>query len=258
MTETILSHPLMSDMLEDIAAVFRKFGLDFYLVGAVARDVHLNRIEEWRTLRRTKDIDIAVMLNSEEQFYEVKCALISSGNFTEHRSEPIKLFYKDELEIDVLPFGEIENLYYEVQLHKPRVYTIDVPGFAALYNATEPIKIGATNINICSIEGIIILKLFANDDNSSRTKDITDIEHLLSVYFDLNQLDIWDNYLAVMDIYETTDREYLQLVSAHVTGRKIKQLMASAPLLTERLERILSDRPHILWQAMFNGITDQA
>lgn len=65
MTETILSHPLIPDMLEDIAGVFSKFGLDFYLVGAVARDVHLNRIEERRTLRRTKDIDIAVMLNSE-------------------------------------------------------------------------------------------------------------------------------------------------------------------------------------------------
>lgn len=257
MTDTILTHPLMEEMFKDLATVFRIYGVDFYLVGAIARDVHLNRADDRRTLRRTRDIDIAVMLNNEEQFHEVKNALISSGKFTEHHSEPIKLFYKNELEIDVLPFGEIENVYYEVQLHKPRVYTIDVPGFAVLNNTTEQIKIGANDIHICSVEGIIILKLFANDDNSVRTKDITDIEHLLSVYFDLNQLDIWENYLDVMDIYDTTDREYLQLVSAHVTGRKIRQLMANAPSLTTRLERILSGRAHSLWQAMYNGITEQ-
>lgn len=246
----------MAEMLEELADVFRQFNVDFYLVGAVARDVHLNRAEERRTLRRTRDIDIAVMLNNEEQFHEVKNTLIASGKFTEHYSEPIKLFYKDELEIDVLPFGEIENVYYEVQLHKPRVYTIDVPGFAVLNNATEQIKIGTTDVNICSVEGIIVLKLFAYDDNSARTKDITDIEHLLSVYFDLNQLDIWENYLDVMDIYDTTDREYLQLISARVTGRKIKQLMAGEHALTARLERILSARAHSLWQAMYNGMKD--
>lgn len=46
------------------------------------------------------------------------------------------------------------------------------------------------SLSVCSLEGLVILKLIANNINPDRTKDIIDIEHILEVYFELNANEI--------------------------------------------------------------------
>lgn len=38
--------PLVAEMLTEMSTVCTKFGIDFYLVGAIARDIHLFANEE--------------------------------------------------------------------------------------------------------------------------------------------------------------------------------------------------------------------
>src|SRR5260221_4996748 len=108
--------PAVLAMLTEFENVLKEFGTDFYLVGAVARDIRLAGNPDFAPTRRTKDIDIALLIADEEQFYKVKAALLATGNFMAHPTEAIKLFYKEAIEVDLLPFGEIENQIRETRL----------------------------------------------------------------------------------------------------------------------------------------------
>lgn len=102
-------HPSVVAMLKDMEAVFSIFNLEYYLVGAIARDIQLFSNIEATPARKTKDVDVAVMIQDEEQFYAMKDALIATGDFQAHPTEAIKLIYMNSIELDLLPFGEIES-----------------------------------------------------------------------------------------------------------------------------------------------------
>jgi predicted nucleotidyltransferase len=257
--EIEILHPEIVEMLVVFESVLRKLYVDFYLVGAIARDIHLARDNSFAAKRKTNDVDIAVMLADEEQLLAIKAALIATGYFTEHATEAIKVFYKEAIELDLLPFGDIENAERETHLNKPKLFVMDVPGFKELLPYSEEIKIDNTVLHVCPLEGLIILKLLANDDRPDRTKDITDIEHLISIYFYLNSEEIWSNYNDITEIYGGSSpltSNYLQLVSARIIGRKMKKMLSASEKLIERVKGILQKRASEFWQAMYDGMDD--
>jgi predicted nucleotidyltransferase len=255
MTDKILS-PVIVNMLKEMERVFQQHGVDFYLVGAVARDIQLSVKPGFGAIRGTMDVDLAVLLASEEQFYQVKESLLATGSFEAHPTEPVKLFYQKNIEVDLLPFGAIENDQRETRIHKPNVFTMDMPGFQEAYSSVTTTVVDGTSINVCSLEGIVLLKLIAQDDRPSRTKDISDIEHILKVYFDLFDDTIYSGYFDVMELYNTGAGNYLELVSARVIGRKMRHLLLSSPDVKSRIETILNKRPAETWQAMLSGLQD--
>jgi len=72
------------EMLVAFGQVVNRFEIDFFLVGALARDIRLSGDPAFAPKRATKDVDIAIMLASEDQFYQVKDALLATGDFTAH------------------------------------------------------------------------------------------------------------------------------------------------------------------------------
>lgn len=57
---------------------------------------------------------------------------------------------------------------------------MDMSGFKEVHSFTEALTVAeGISLNVCSLEGLVILKLIANYNNSDRTKDIIDIEHIL-------------------------------------------------------------------------------
>ena len=249
-------NPEISKMLKEMEPIFKQHNIDFYIVGAMARDIQLSSNPKLRAIRGTKDVDLAIYLSNEEQFYLVKESLVETGIFKEHKTEPIKLYYNNSIEVDLLPFGEIENELRETHINKPRVFVIDMPGFQEAYCSVTTIEVSGTILNVCSLEGLVLLKLIAHDDRPSRTKDISDIEHIIKAYFDLTDETIYKEYDVVLELYDTENRNYLQLVSANVIGRKIKTLLVNSADLKARVEAILRKRPTELWLAMLNGFLE--
>lgn len=237
--------------------VFRDFGIDYYLVGAVARDIHLSADIEAEALRKTEDIDIAITISDTGQYNELKKALISIGNFTADPTEAIKLYYKGAIELDLLPFGAIESINRTVNLVDP-TFILNMPGFREIYPFVNDIEVENNfTVKVCTMEGIILLKLLANSDRPQRTKDISDIEHIINVYFDLYSGNIYDEHFDIMDLYNSDQKDYLQLVCSRVIGRKIKQLLKGSDQLSLRIEEILAKRPTAWWQAMLDGMKDR-
>jgi predicted nucleotidyltransferase len=120
--ESLFRNGPVLEMIDAFGKVVNQLGIDFFLVGALARDMRLNGDSKLASKRATKDVDIAILLASEEQFYQVKGALIATGDFVAHEREAIKLFYRQAIEVDLLPFGEIENLDRETRIEKPRPF----------------------------------------------------------------------------------------------------------------------------------------
>jgi predicted nucleotidyltransferase len=257
LTEPIdILDPSIAEMLKLMGDVFREYKVDYFLVGALARDIRLSAHENFAAKRKTKDVDIAVMLDDEDQFYAIKETLLATGLFEENKNKPVKLIYRGGIEVDLLPFGEIENGDRELQLSRHALIVMDMSGFKEVYPFVDTLTLAEDlSLDVCTLEGLVILKLIANHDDSSRTKDITDIEHFLDVYFEINSNEIYTEYFAVMDLYNTDVNEYLQLVSARVVGRKMKEMLNGAET-EEYIKTILAGRPVATWQAMLDGMND--
>ena len=255
-TDVIL--PAVLEVLAATEKIFKQFGIDFYLVGALARDLHLSVKPAFTPQRKTRDIDIAILIADESLFHAIKDALINSGDFSAHETETIKLIYKHSIEVDLLPFGGIENDLRETHLHKPRLFIMDVPGLQEAYVDIEEIELDNNiRLKVCSLEALVLLKIIANDDNPARTKDLTDIEHIVSVYFDLNADKIYTDQLDIMDLYDTHDNDYLKLVSSRTIGRHIGSLLINSVELCKRVVGILRRKTSApFYHAIEDGIVD--
>jgi predicted nucleotidyltransferase len=248
--------PLLAGMFAAVNEIAQKFKVDYFLIGAVARDIQLSSRPDLAAKRKTNDIDIAIVIDTEDQFDKIRAALIATGLFSQTDNNPIKLMYRESIELDILPFGEIENEERKLELNKG-VLSMDMNGFKEVYPFVETHAITKDmSLKVCPIEGLVLLKLIANADNSTRTKDISDIELLINAYFELTDDDIYTEHMDVMDMYPTQPENYLHLVSARVIGRKMKTLVENTAGGVDNLERILSRRPSELWQAMLDGLKD--
>lgn len=155
-----------------------------------------------------------------------------------------------------MPFGAIEEPNRIVRLTDPS-FVLNMPGFKEIYPFVDHMQVtDELNVKVCTMEGIILLKLLSNNDRPQRTKDVADIEHIIQVYFDLYSGDIYEEHFDTMDMYDTRQGDYLQLVCSRVIGRKLKQLLNDSHQLCERIKQILVKRPTTWWQAMLDGLND--
>ena len=92
---------------------------------------------------------------------------------------------------------------------------------------------------------------------SDDIKILRDIEHILKVYFDLFSDVVYNEHFDAMSLYDTKERAYIPLVCARVVGRKIKEILAGAPVLKARMVTILQKRPTALWVAILEGLTEE-
>ena len=63
--------------------VFTALEIDYYVVGAVARDIHLSADPNSAALRKTNDVDLAILVNTDVQFKKLKQALEETGHFSQ-------------------------------------------------------------------------------------------------------------------------------------------------------------------------------
>ena len=74
----------LSEMLTALERGLKKFSIDFYLVGAVARDVWMSAINDIPPSRITGDIDFAVFINDKGTYEGLKKYLIEAKCLLEH------------------------------------------------------------------------------------------------------------------------------------------------------------------------------
>ena len=231
-------HPEMGKMLEALGRGFSKFDIDFYLVGAVARGAWMQGVHDVKPYRGTKDLDFAILINVEGTYEALKEYLVTVENFHPIRDNTFAIIWNDMLEIDLLPFGEIER-EGRVTVQGTGFTSINVDGFKEIYEEGLPEMVleGEHTFKFCTLPGIVLLKLIAWDDRpEQRRDDIHDISDILKHYFD-----IYDDTIYALhnDIFED-DFEKIPGAS-QVLGREIGKVLKRNARLANRILHILNE-----------------
>lgn len=230
-----LRHDGLRLLFEAVERSANAMGVDFFLIGALARDawfVHNNIIS-----RSTTDVDFAVLVSTPAAYTALKQHLVREEKFSETNDNQFILFSPQGVQVDLLPFGEIE-IEGKVLVKGLGLSQIAVDGFQEVYKSgTEQIQFGDRIVfKVCSLAGVVILKLIAYDDRPEvRQKDITDINQIINNYFEIESDLIYEHHNDLFDDQNTD----LLLLAARVLGRQMKQIIANSPELEERIIRVL-------------------
>jgi predicted nucleotidyltransferase len=231
------------DLFREIIRVTTELDIAFFVVGAFARDLILNTLYGIAVKRATEDIDCGIQVQSWEQFEQLKASLIETGHFNPDEKQQQRLKYRDQVKIDIVPFGAIEENGVIVW---PDEETVMITlGFDEAYKDTITVRLAEdVEISICSLAGLALMKLIAwNDRRFQYRKDAQDLGLLMMTYLDAGNNDrIFGDEAEDGDLLND-DFDY-ELTSARILGRDVKRLLSerSAAPVGDILDEQTGDR----------------
>jgi predicted nucleotidyltransferase len=220
------------DALEE---AFNRLSIDFYLIGAIARDIWYAKGNAVST--GTRDVDFAVFIANQEDYNLLKAYLVKQKNFVESKTNAFVFISPEGLVVDILPFGEIE-IDDSVHITAEGLTSIRVNGFKEVFETgTERLELETGHaFEVATLPSIVLLKLISYDDRpEQRLKDPGDIASIIQNYFDLQSDNIYENHTDLFDNADFT----LQKAGARIIGREIKTIIESNTVLKRRITDIL-------------------
>ena len=234
--EQLRLQPEVAEMLTALQRGLTRFKIDFYLIGAVARDVWMNGINNITPRRTTGDIDFAVFISKIGVYENLIEYLIEKESFQPYKGNAYVLIWNNSIEIDLLPFGAIED--ENAKLSGLGLANINLQGFTEVYEIGLPtVDIeGKNQFKFCTLPGIVLLKLIAWDDRpEARRDDIKDICDILNHFFSMYDNEIWENH---SDLF-SEENDDLNHIAARVMGREMSKIAKKNEALFERINKIL-------------------
>lgn len=211
----------LAGLLIDLFTCISRLLIPAFIVGAAARDIIFNEygIE---TGRATKDLDIAIQVENWDHFSSLKNELLESGCFKETKLQHRISYYKDGVNIDVIPFGGVAKVDKSISWPPDQSVKMSVIGFEEAFqtalSATLPSN-QELEIKIASIVGQTLLKLISwNETYPERKKDAIDLEFMMRNYADAGNHDRF--YAEMSDSMESEGYDY-ELASARFLGRDV-------------------------------------
>lgn len=223
-------------ILEALERGFVKFGIDFYLLGAVAREVWMRGLQDITPRRATSDIDFGILTKNSEHFEELKKYLINEEGFTPYHENAFVLITPDKRQIDILPFGAIEK-EGKVTVKGTGMTTLYVDGMKEVFEDGIPEVTfeGKITFKVCTLPGIVLLKLVAWDDRPEiRKSDLIDIADIMFHFFSIYDEMIWSEH---SDLFG--EGKEIEQISARVLGREIGRFLKRNQDLRERILNLL-------------------
>lgn len=223
-------------MLDTLEEVFRELGIDFYMLGATAKEYWYRQGN--KLMRQTRDIDFAVLVSGREMYKAVRERL-KDHQFAVIRENDFAMHSPNGLQVDLLPFGEI-SINDDLSVASEALTNMSVNGFMEVYEAgtvTAEMETGHS-FKAATLPAILLLKLIAYDDRpEQRQKDARDAASIIQHYFDLQPDHIYEHN----DLFDE-NAQYSELpeIAAIVIGREIKKMCQKNPALKTRLASILA------------------
>lgn len=218
-----LSNPELKSILQALNSFFQSKKIDFYIVGATARDILLTNLYGLIPERKTMDIDIAIAISNWEEFEIIERELPQREYFEKNSQQKQRFMYKEFYAIDVIPFGKIAQKDGNIYWPPDGTFAMSVWGFPEIAAAAISVSIDdELNIKISSLPGFFLLKLIAwKDRYLSSLKDAYDIALILLHYLGINeQRAVQEHY----DLYEVEPFDQIE-ASGRLIARDIKALI---------------------------------
>lgn len=212
-----------------VDGIAQKAGIEYFIIGAMARDLVLHHGFGATLERGTRDVDFAIQVASWDEFKILKNNLLQLG-FTADNKLDYRLWFSDlsslPWEIDILPFGGVVDEHYDVSLPPKSDFKMSVLGF---YEALETAWLATiSNDPLCVIKvanpaAIIVLKMIAwtERDISLRRKDAVDIGYIVKSYHCIPS--VFERLYA--DGFMASNDWDTELASAMLLGNEIAQTL---------------------------------
>lgn len=206
----------MKETFESLERAFRKFDVDFYLIGAFARDMWMNHLEDLPVRRTTNDVDFSVYVHNYRDFANLKQYLVDIEEFTRD-DEPYRLFSK-----------------IGTMIGPPMA--LSVFGSQEVFKHAQSLEIGGNSFKICTLPGLCILKLISGHEKADRMeKDMGDFYYILENYFEIAGDTIYEGEFG-----DLIDEEFNPLISSiKMLGRQMKPILTDSGILGEKIINIL-------------------
>ena len=167
----------MKDLVISISKIFDREGINFIVIGALARDIYF----EQKNLKldiRTKDVDFAILVKDWDEFNQVKELLKNEMNMAEDPKKVYRLMCGG-IPVDLLPFGEIAEPGATVSWPGQFRARMKVQGFQEAFDNAEALTLEGVNVKVIIPEMLVALKLSSWSLGADRAKDAMDIRLVL-------------------------------------------------------------------------------
>lgn len=231
-----ISEPIIK-VYELIKEVANQNNVKFFVIGATARDMVFEYGYGIPASRATRDIDLAVQVATWTEFQSLKNALIATGQFVIDKMMQRVVYYQNDIPIDIVPFGAIEN---ESNISWPPDGSLkmNVAGFNDAFYFTQTVRLRETpklEIQVVTPAALVILKLMAWQDRASeQRKDAIDVAFILRWYLDTGHTErLTEQHNDLLD-----DDFDFELTGARLLGRDIAGIVSVQT--KQKLHEILS------------------
>lgn len=219
-------HPVDPTARQVIARVMQAaqaLGFPLLLVGATARIILLENVHGLSPRRATRDVDFAFAIDDWKQFDGLKTYLVQNahceadGKMTQRLHMKLDGFERP-YKVDLIPFGGIEHQPNHIAWPPDKSFVMNVAGYQDALSAAVQVEIAeGTVINVASLPGIAILKVFAWADRGHEDhKDALDLASLLGDYHAAGNLE--RIYEDATDALEAVGYD-IELAGAWLLGR---------------------------------------
>lgn len=155
--------PFIMAIYEQIARVAKAQGVEFFIVGATARDLVLHHGYGIEVRRATRDIDLAVQVSNWDEFQNLKDSLIATGEFADTKMTQ-RLQYRESIPVDIVPFGAITEADGSINWPPNFATRMSILGFAEAYEDALPVRLNngpEIEVYVASPTSLAALKLIA-------------------------------------------------------------------------------------------------
>ncbi|MBA7533670.1 hypothetical protein ES705_25913 [subsurface metagenome] len=158
------------------------------MIGALARDIILSLHGE-KARRATRDLDVAIAVSNWDSYQKVEEEIQKIEGFKKDTREKQRFLYRDTFIVDIVPFGDIMKEDDKIYWPPDDTIAMTALGFPEAQKTANKVTIdGDLTIDVASLAGIFILKLFAwSDRHLSSNKDADDMAFIISNYLNIHE-----------------------------------------------------------------------
>ena len=215
-------------ILSTIDRIAAELKLDFFVVGAFARDIILEHVNDIHTTRATLDIDIAVSVENWNQFQKLKGALVATGKFVS-TNQSQRLMYEDDLPVDIIPFGRIGSDNDSIKWPPEYEIEMSTAGYKECYENAVSVQLKHDPemvVKVVNLAGLAAMKIISWDENPERRgKDSADLFLVMRNYLDAGNTERF--FDTDSDILEKENNDY-DRASGRFLGREIERMVTPA------------------------------
>ena len=175
---------LLQQILRQVCDVAAVSGMEFFVGGAMARDILLTHVFGQKLARATRDVDLGLYVDDWGQFRRLKEQLVRSGHFAEEPAVAQRLHHHSGLPLDLIPFGGVATQDQAIAWPPGHDIVSNVAGFADAWRSSIMVDLGeGLQVKTCSLPALAVLKLIAwKDRGLENNKDATDFLLIARLY----------------------------------------------------------------------------